>query len=163
MFRQQSKRTDVLMRYSLDNLMGMFIRYVEEARRTVVRAKHQADRFGSLEIEPEHILLALLDDPVLVSRTMNGISTRPIIETINARLPRREPNPRPHDLDLSTAAREALLLAEREADKLGHRHIQNEHLLLGLVESAHGHAAELLMREGLSADRLRRQLESFSS
>ena len=160
--------------------MGMFIRYIEEARRTVVRAKHQADRFGSLEIEPEHILLALLDDPVLVSRIMNGISTRPIIETINARLPRREPNRQPHDLDLSTAAREALffslgqqqcctaarealLLAEREADKLGHRDIRNGHLLLGLIESAHGLAAELMTKEGLSADKLRRQLESFSS
>jgi ATP-dependent Clp protease ATP-binding subunit ClpA len=143
--------------------MGMFIRYVEEARRTVVRAKHQADRFGSLEIEPEHIFLALLDDPVLVSRTMNGISTRAIIETIDARLPRREPNRQPHDLDLSTAAREALLLAEREADKLGHRDIRNWHLLLGLIESAHGFAAELMTKEGLSADQLRRQLESFSS
>jgi ATP-dependent Clp protease ATP-binding subunit ClpA len=143
--------------------MGMFNRYVEDARQTVVRAKHQADRFGSLEIEPEHILLALLDDPVLVNRVMNGISTSPMIETINARLPRREPNPLPHDLDLSRSAREALVLAEREADKLGHRHIQNGHLLLGLVESAHGSAAELLMKEGLSADHLRRQLESVSS
>lgn len=128
--------------------MGMFIRYVEEARRTVVRAKHQADRFGSLEIEPEHILLAFLDDPVLISRTMNGISTKAIIETVNAHLPRRERNPLPHDLELSTAAREALLSAEREADKLGHRHIRNGHLLLGLVESAHSFAAELMTKEG---------------
>ena len=140
----------------------MFIRYVEEARRAVVRAKHQADGFGSLEIEPEHILLALLDDPVLVSRAMNGISTRSIIETINARLPRREPNRQPHDLDLSTAAREALLLAEREADKLGHRDIRNGHLLLGLIESAHGLAVELMTKEGISADQLRRQLQSLS-
>lgn len=143
--------------------MGMFIRYVEEARCTVVRAKHQADRFGSLKIEPEHILLALLDDPVLVSQTMNGISTTVIIETINAHLPRRERNPLPHDLELSTAAREALMLAEREADKLGHRDIRNGHLLLGLIESAHGLAAELMTKEGLSTDQLRRQLGSFTS
>jgi hypothetical protein len=70
--------------------MGMFARYVEEAKGTVVRAKHQADRFGSLEIDPEHILLALLDDPVLIGRTMRGISEQEIIETINAHLPRRE-------------------------------------------------------------------------
>lgn len=54
--------------------MGMFTRYVEESRRTIVRAKHHADRFGSVEIEPEHVLLALLDDPVLINRTMDGIS-----------------------------------------------------------------------------------------
>jgi ATP-dependent Clp protease ATP-binding subunit ClpA len=115
--------------------MTMFIRYVEEARRTIVLAKHEADRFGSLEIYPEHILLALLHDPVLTSRTMEGISEKEIRETINVHLPRRERNPLPHDLELSRAAREALVLAEGEADKLGHRYIRNEHLLLALVES----------------------------
>ena len=143
-----------------ESRMGMFDRYVEAARRTVVRAKHQADRFGSLEIDPEHILLALLDDPVLVSQTMKGISEQEIVETITARLPQRERNLLPHDLGLSRAAREALILAEREADKFGHRHIRNGHLLLGLVESRDCFAAELLTEKGLSADQLRRQLES---
>jgi ATP-dependent Clp protease ATP-binding subunit ClpA len=99
---------------------------------TVVRAKHQADRFGSLEIDPEHILLALLDDPVLIGQTMQGISEQEIIETINAHLPRRERNPLPHDLELSRAAREALILAEGEADKLSHRYIGNGHLPAGV-------------------------------
>ena len=34
-----------------------------------------------------HILLALLNDPVLVSRIMEGISEKEILETINAHLP----------------------------------------------------------------------------
>ncbi len=143
--------------------MGMFARYNEESRRTVVRAKHQADRFGSLEIDPEHLLLALLDDPVLTSRTMKGISGKEIIETIIAHLPRREQNRLPHDLELSKAAREALILAEGEADKLGHQYIGNWHLLLGLLESRDSFAAELLTKNGLSADQLRRELESSSS
>ena len=88
--------------------MGMFIRYIEEAKRTLVRAKHEADRFGSLEIDPEHILLALLNDPVLINRIMEGTFEKEIREAINTRLPRREPNRLPHDLPLSGAAREAL-------------------------------------------------------
>jgi len=139
----------------------MFIRYIEEARRTIVRAKHEADRLGSLEIDPEHILLALLNDPVLISRTMEGISEKEILETINAHLPRREPNTLPHDLPLSRAAREALVLAEAEADKLGRRYIRNEHLLLGLVEFGHCYAAELLTKKGLSAEKLRFQLKAL--
>jgi ATP-dependent Clp protease ATP-binding subunit ClpA len=122
----------------------MFARYITEARETIVLAKHEADRFGSPEIDPEHILLALLDDLVLISRTTKGISEKEIRKTINAHLPRRERNPLPHDLELSKAAREALVLAEAEADKLGHRYIRNEHLLLGLVESGNNFAAELL-------------------
>jgi len=141
--------------------MSMFVRYIEEARRTIVRAKHEADRFGSLEIDPEHILLALLSDPVLISRTMQEISEKEILETINAHLPRREPNTLPHDLELSRAAREALVLAEGEADRFGHRYIQNEHILLGLVESGDCYAGELLRQKGLSSEKLRLQIKAL--
>ena len=89
------------MRPNGEASMTMFIRYIEEARQTIFHAKHQADRFGALEIEPEHILLALLKDQVLISRTMEGISEREIRETIDAHVPRREPNTMPHDLPLS--------------------------------------------------------------
>jgi ATP-dependent Clp protease ATP-binding subunit ClpA len=139
----------------------MFIRYIERAKRTIVRAKHEADRFGSLEIDPEHILLALLNDPVLISRTMEGISEKGIRETINAHLPRREPNTLPHDLPLSRAAREALVLAEGEADKFGHRYIRNEHILLGLALSESSYAAQLLKQKGFSADSLRLQIKAL--
>src|SRR5258708_35081463 len=141
--------------------MSMFVRYIEEARRTIVRAKHEADRFGSLEIDPEHILLALLSDPVLISRTIQEISEKEILETINAHLPRREPNTRPHDLELSRAAREALVLAEGEADRFGHRYIRNEHILLELVESGDCYAGELLRQKGLSAEKLRLQIKAL--
>lgn len=56
---------------------------------------------------------------------------------------------------MSKEAREALVLAEAEADKLGHRFILNEHLLLGLLESGDSYARELLTKKGLSAENLR--------
>ena len=143
--------------------MTMFIRYIEEAKLTVFRAKHEADRFGSLEIAPEHILLALLDDPILINWTKKGISEKEMRATIDAHLPRREPNKLPHDLPLSEAARRALVLAEAEADRLGHSKIRNQHLLLGLLKSGDSYAAELLVRKGFSADELGRQLESSAS
>jgi ATP-dependent Clp protease ATP-binding subunit ClpA len=143
--------------------MGMFARYLKYSRQTIVRAKHEADRFGSPEIDPEHILLALLNDPVLTNRTMQGISEKKIVMTIEAHIPRSERNPLPHDLELSKTAREALVSAEGEADKVGHRDIRNEHILLGLVESGNSFAAKLLTKEGVSVDHLRSQIESSSS
>jgi ATP-dependent Clp protease ATP-binding subunit ClpA len=146
-----------------ESRMGMFARYLKYSRQTIVRAKHEADRFESPEILPEHFLLALLDDPVLTSGTMQGISEKEIVMTIEAHIPRGERNPLPHDLELSKTAREALVLAEGEADKLGHRDIRNEHILLGLVESGNSFAAKLLAKEEVSADHLRRQIESSCS
>ena len=52
--------------------MSMFVRYVEKAKQTIHNAKHEADGFGSPEIDPEHILLALLKDPVLINGSMGG-------------------------------------------------------------------------------------------
>jgi len=146
-----------------ESLMGMFARYLKYSRQTIVRAKHEADRFGSPEIDPEHILLALLNDPVWTSRTMQGISEKEIVMTIEAHIPWGERSPLPHDLELSKTAREALVLAEGEADKLGHRDIRNEHILLGLLESGNSFAAKLLAKEGVSAGHLRSQIEASSS
>lgn len=143
--------------------MTTFVRFIEEARLTIFRAKHEADRFGALEIAPDHILLALLSDPALIHGTMKGISEKEMRDTIDAHLPRREPNTLPHDLPLSETARRALALAEGEADKLGHPKIRNQHLLLGLLKSGDSYAADLLMKKGLSAEEVRRQLESSPS
>jgi ATP-dependent Clp protease ATP-binding subunit ClpA len=142
--------------------MGMFARYLKYSRQTIVRAKHEADRFGSPEIDPEHILLALLNDPALTRRTMQGISEKEIVIALEAHIPRGARNPLPHDLELSKTAREALVLAEVEADKLGHQDIRNEHILLGVVECGNSFAAKLLAREGVSPDHIRREIESPS-
>lgn len=141
--------------------MAMFVRYIEEAKLTIFYAKYEGDRCGASEIGPEHILLALLRDPALIEATMKGISEKEMRETLDAHLPRQEPNTLPHDLPLGDKARRALVLAEREADILGHAKIRNLHLLLGLIESGDSYAAELLVSNGLSADQLRRQLESL--
>jgi ATP-dependent Clp protease ATP-binding subunit ClpA len=94
---------------------------------------------------------------------MQGIPEKEIVMTIEGYIPRCERNPLPHDLELSKTTREALVLAEGEADKLGHRDIRDEHILLGLVESGNSFAAKLLTEKGVSPDHLRRQLESSSS
>ena len=52
-------------------------------------------------------------------------------------------------------------MAERGADKLGHRYIRNEHLLLGLVESGDSYAGELLTKKGLSTENPRLQLKAL--
>ena len=86
----------------------------------------------------------------------------PVRGALEAHIPRGERNPLPHDLELSKTAREALVLAEVEADKLGHQDIRNEHILLGVIESGNSFAAKLLAREGVSPDHIRREIESPS-
>jgi Clp amino terminal domain, pathogenicity island component len=78
-------------------------------------AKCEADGFGADQVEPEHILLALLSDAALVSSTMEGVSPSDIRASINAHALRREPKPLPHDLPLSAESRTAMARATEEA------------------------------------------------
>jgi tetratricopeptide (TPR) repeat protein len=138
-----------------EHAMGIFERYTKKAIRTIILAKHEADGFGSLEVCAEHILLALLSDPVLISSTMEGVSEPEVRAAIRAHLPRRKQNPLPHDLPLNTEAHTALVLAREEANKLGQTYVQNEHIMLALLQSDSSYAAQILTERGLSADKLR--------
>jgi ATP-dependent Clp protease ATP-binding subunit ClpC len=53
----------------------MFERYTEKARRVIFFARHEAGRYGSLQIESEHLLLGLLRDSQPVP-TENSIALK---------------------------------------------------------------------------------------
>jgi ATP-dependent Clp protease ATP-binding subunit ClpA len=59
----------------------------------------------------------------------------------------------------STSARQVLVIAEQEARGFGHDFIGTEHLLLGVVSQEDQWAALLLGRRGLTAQRVRVEIE----
>jgi ATP-dependent Clp protease ATP-binding subunit ClpC len=56
-------------------------------------------------------------------------------------------------------SRQALTLAQDEAQRLGHRYIGTEHLLLGLLREEQGVAARVLTKMGVTLERVRRIVE----
>ncbi len=56
-------------------------------------------------------------------------------------------------------ARRALTLAQDEAQRLGHKYIGTEHLLLGFLREGEGIAAQVLTEMGVSLERVRRMVE----
>jgi tetratricopeptide (TPR) repeat protein len=140
----------------------VFARYTEKARRTIHFAKWEADELGSPEISSEHILLALLRDPVLVSHIMDRVSEKEIREAILVHLPRGEPIPLPHDLPLNRDSRKALLLAVEEADRLSDPYIRNGHILLGLLRLKNSYTPQLLNQKGVLLDKIRDQITKLA-
>ena len=57
-------------------------------------------------------------------------------------------------------AREVVVLAQNEAERLRHGHIGTEHLLVGLVHEGEGVAAQALMVTGVTLDGAREQVEA---
>jgi Zn-dependent protease len=123
------------------------------------RVLRQAGRYASTEIEPEHLLLALLDDRKnLASRTLQALQ----IDTaqLRAALEMQIGNPpsggaaRP----MSHAAREVVAAAMREARHLGHYQLDSIHLLLGLLYESQSSTARFLEDHGVLLYNVRQQI-----
>ena len=136
----------------------MFERYTEEARRTIHDSKCEADRLGSDELASEHILLVLLNDARLSSLLLEGRRIQDARDEILARVTVRPLPSLPRDIPFGEDARQTLLLAVEEADRLGDRYVGNRHILLGLLRVENGIAPQLLHDRGLSADKVRSRI-----
>ena len=138
----------------------MFERYTEKARRVIFFARYEASQFGSPFIETEHLLLGLLrEDKALTNRFLRShASIESIRKQIEGRTPIREKVSTSVDLPLSQECKRVLAYAAEEAERLTHKHIGTEHLLLGLLREDKSFAAEILHERGLRLSTLREEL-----
>src|SRR4051794_27616505 len=129
-----------------------------QAAVAVAAARHHT------EVQPEHLLVALLEQPEsVVGPVLRKLGARP--ETIRAevnqalaKLPTitagaKEPT-------TSRELMDVLRLAEREAGKLRDEYISTEHLLLALANAQGGEAAKALNRNGATHKALEEALEA---
>ena len=138
----------------------MFERYTEKARRVIFFARYEASVFGSPYIETEHFLLGLLrEDKTLGNRFLGSFaavdSIRKQIEghtTVRAKVSTSV------DLPLSRECKRILAYGAEEAERLGHKRIGPEHLLLGILKEEKCFAAALLNERGLQLTTVRAEL-----
>ncbi|MBA2503561.1 MAG: ATP-dependent Clp protease ATP-binding subunit [Pyrinomonadaceae bacterium] len=143
----------------------MFERYTEKARRVIFFARYEASQFGAPAIEPEHLLLGLLrEDKSLTTRFLVRAqsSVDAIRKEVEGRSALREKIPASVELPLSSTTRRVLAYAHEESDRLQHRHIGTEHLLLGLLREEHSIAAEILLERGLRISAVREEVVRLS-
>ena len=138
----------------------MFERYTERARRVIFFARYEASSFGSMTIETEHLLLGLLrEDKNLTNRFLrNSTSPERVRLEIEQRISTREKVSTSIDLPLSSECKRILAYAAQEAERLNHRHIGTEHLLLGILCEEKCAGAEILHQAGLRLNAVREEL-----
>src|ERR1700761_8600101 len=142
----------------------MFERYTEKARRVIFFARYEASQFGSPYIETEHLLLGLLrEDKALTNRFLRShASVESIRKQIEGHTTIREKVSTSVDLPLSNECKRVLAYAAEEAERLSHKHIGTEHLLLGLLREEKCFAAEILHERGLRLSSIREELARTS-
>jgi hypothetical protein len=138
----------------------MFERYTEKARRVIFFARYEASAFGSPCIDTEHLLLGLLrESKDIVRRYMDArAEVSEIRAEIEAAAVRRDSTSTSIDLPLSNEGKRTLAHSAEESERLGHKHIGTEHLMLGILREPGCMAARLLGERGVQLDRARLQV-----
>src|SRR5512141_1074824 len=138
----------------------MFERYTEKARRVIFFARYEASQFGSQYIEPEHLLLGLLrEDKALANRFLRShAAIESIRKQVETQTTIREKVSTSVDLPLSHECKRVLAYAAEEAERLSHKHIGTEHLLLGLLREEKCFGAEILHERGLRLSQVREEI-----
>ncbi|MEV6924500.1 ATP-dependent chaperone ClpB [Dactylosporangium sp. NPDC051485] len=137
-------------------------RLTEKSRQALIEAQRIATRAGHPEVDGEHLLLALIDQPEgIASRLLAGcdIDVGALRDQVQADLDRRPSvsGPGVPAGQVAVTHRLALVLdaAEREAARLRDEYVSVEHLLLALVDEGSATAAgRRLQSAGLGRERL---------
>lgn len=144
--------------------VAVWQRLTDRARRVVYYAQEEAKGHGENSVMTEHLLLGLLHEPLSTGMRALlelGIEPEGLREEIERQIVKQYPRPTP-ELTLNPMGKSAIFLAYREAQRLGHRHIGTEHLILGLVREEDGLAGRLLREQGVELARLRVVVEGLS-
>src|ERR1700683_1744623 len=143
----------------------MFERDTEKARRVIFFARYEASQFGSPCIETENLLLGLLrEDKALGNRFLTSSTSGDTLrKQIEAHTTLRDKVSTSVDLPLSHECKRVLALGAEEAERLSHKHIGTEHLLLGLLREEKSFAAEILHERGLRLSQVREEIQRSSS
>src|SRR5688572_19679328 len=131
----------------------MFERYTEAARRALFFARYEASQIGGLSIESEHLLLGLIrvwDGTTTPTFVRAQVSLETLRHDIERRVVFREKVATSVEIPFSAEVKRMLHHAAAEADRLQHRDINCEHLLLGILREEGSIAASVLMARGVS-------------
>jgi ATP-dependent Clp protease ATP-binding subunit ClpC len=136
----------------------MFERYTEKARRVIFFARYEASQFGSPYIESEHLLLGIIrEDRALTNRFLrSGVAS--IRRQVESQTAAREKTSTSVDLPLSNESKRVLAYAGEEAERLAHKYIGTEHLLLGLLREEKCFATQILTERGVQLSEVREDL-----
>ena len=143
----------------------MFERYTERARRVIFFARYEASQYGSPCIETEHLLLGLLrEDPPLCRQFLGPTNFATDIRTeIEKQVTRRERISTSVEMPLTEECKKVLKLAAEESERLAHRNIGTEHVLIALLRVEGSLAGRLLREKGLKPEAIREQLAKTPS
>ena len=120
--------------------------FSERAKLVLDKSVEAARRLKSRQIDTEHLLLGLLEEPEVAVKLIKSLGIEP--EDLRAYVEENVPKGTTdvQRFDLSPRAKKVLELAFHEARNMEHSYIGSEHILLGLIREGEGLAAQIFTK-----------------
>jgi ATP-dependent Clp protease ATP-binding subunit ClpB len=137
-------------------------KFTVKAQEALQAAQSLADQRGHQTLEPEHLLLALLQQregvvsPVLGKLGVRADTLQQQLEAEVAKIPRVSGGGTGQYV--GERLRQTLERAQREAERLKDEYVSTEHLLVAIAQERDGGAARVLAAAGVTPDALYRAL-----
>ncbi|MCI0551240.1 MAG: AAA family ATPase [Anaerolineae bacterium] len=138
-----------------------FDRFTERAQEAAQRAAEVIQRYGHNQIDTEHILLALIEQPGgVIPQILEKLSVSPeaLTERLDATL-RASPKANifgggAGQIFITPRVKRIIDLANEEANRLKDEYISTEHIFLAILTERNTPAARILESAGLTRDRV---------
>ena len=133
-------------------------RFTQKSQEALFAAQTIAERNNNSQVDPEHLLLALIDQKegvVLQVLSKLNLATGALLQQLRAevnRLPRVSGSG--VQVGISPRLRTVLVRAHDELAQFGDEYVSTEHLLLAILAHAGGAAQRILQQTGLTRDNL---------
>jgi ATP-dependent Clp protease ATP-binding subunit ClpB len=138
--------------------------FTEKAQEALVGAQRLAGQLNHAQVEPEHLLVTLVEQPEgIVPEVLRKISAEPqrTSAAVRAALARRSQVHGAGSPNASPRLAAILEMAQAEATRLKDEFVSTEHLLLALAaDGARDEAARILQQQGVTSERV---LEALAS
>jgi ATP-dependent Clp protease ATP-binding subunit ClpC len=144
-----------------DTPMMRFDRFTERAQEAAQRAAEIIQRYGHNQIDTEHILLALIEQPGgVIPQILEklSVSAEALTERLDATL-RASPKANifgggAGQIFITPRVKRIIDLANEEANRLKDEYISTEHIFLAILTERNTPAARILESAGLTRDRV---------
>jgi len=137
-------------------------RFTEKSQEAIVAAQNLAERNGNSQVEPEHVLLALLEQgdgvvPQVLSKMQVAVGA--LAQQVRAEIGKLgRVSGGGVQVGISPRLRTVLVKAHDELAQFGDEYVSTEHLLLAILAHAGGATQRLLQQHGITRDNLMQTL-----
>src|SRR5947209_15092674 len=136
-------------------------RFTLRGQEAIQSAIELAERNQNQQVEPEHLLATMLEQPEGIVRPILGklsVNVTVVANDVQAAIA-RYPRVQGGQQYISPRLTQVFTAAQKQAEKMQDEYISTEHLLVAIAEEKDGESGKLLRQHGVNRDDLLKVIE----